>query len=490
MSKILKIVHISSEVAPFSKTGGLGMVASSLPIALKKHKHKVAVITPFYEQVIDTKKHNLICLKKDHTFKIDEKNKVTVSFWKSELEPGLPVYFIGNKKFFSSRKELYMSGHENARFYLFDKAVFELLQFLKLKPDVLHCHDWHTGLIPYLLKRNHYKTLFPKTSTVFTIHNLAFQLGHNWWQVPPEQRDNGKKALPWFDDPIIENINLAKRGILNADLISTVSEQYAKEILTSHFGEDLYRILRNRKKRTVGIINGIDYNDYNPATDPGLAKNYSYQNIEAKQKNKIALQKYFNLPLSEQTPIIGMVSRISEQKGFDILLPIVPALAELDIQLAILGGGDKRYEQKLKTLMKRYPNTIAANLKFEPKHATLVYAGADMTLIPSRFEPCGLIQMEALRYGSIPIVHDIGGLADTIDDFDPATGTGNGFVFKKYTSQKLLIAIVRALENYKYKRTWDKLVRDSMQLAFDWELPVQRYLKAYQQAMNNQAGLK
>jgi starch synthase len=476
---MLKIVHVSSEVHPYTKTGGLADVASSLPIAIKNAKTKVIIITPFYERIIDTKKHAITCLKSDHTFQIDKKNKINVSFWQAELQPGLPIYFIGNKKFFSRRKDIYISDHENARFYLFNQAALELLKFIKFKPDVIHCHDWQTGLIPCLVKKNGYRKFFSKSSTLFTIHNLAFQLGHNWWEIPPEKKDYGKKAMPLFDNKRIETINFAKRAILKADMISAVSEQYAKEILTPKFGQDLHRILKNRSKKIIGITNGINYDDFNPATDPGLAQNYDYENTQSKQKNKTALQKYFGLPVDPKIPLIGMVCRISEQKGFDVLLPLIPILITLNSQLVIFGGGDKSYEQKFKKTMKKYPKNFAANLEFNTKHATLVYAGSDMTVIPSRFEPCGLTQMIALRYGSIPIVHYIGGLLDTIDNFDPATGKGNGFVFKKYTAMRLLAAIVRALENYKYKNNWEKLVKKGMQMTFDWKLPAKSYIKVY-----------
>jgi starch synthase len=481
---MLKIAHVASEVKPFTKTGGLANVVSSLSAVLKQTGNEVIIITPFYERIIDKKKHQLTCLADNYTVEIDKKNKVDASFWQARMENGLPVYFIGNKKYFSRRENLYGSSHENARFYFFDKAVLELLKFIKFPPDILHCHDWQTGLIPYLIKKNNYKEYYSKTATIFTIHNLVFQLGHNWWEIPPKRKDYGKKNLPWFNDTKnIEVINFAKRAILNADVISTVSEQYAKEILTPNFGQDLHRILKNRRKKIVGITNGISYDDFNPATDPGLAQNYTHENIEAKEQNKIALQKYFNLPVDPKIPLLGMVSRISEQKGFDILLPLVPILKDLNTQLIIFGGGDKAYEQKFKKLMRHYPKHFATNLEFNTKHATSVYAGSDMTLIPSRFEPCGLTQMEALRYGSIPIVHQIGGLADTIDDFNPATGIGNGFIFTKYTSSRLLTAIVRALENYKYKKTWSRLVKMGMQIAFDWELPARYYVKMYKQVL-------
>lgn len=476
---MLKIAHIASEISPYSKTGGLADVTSSLPIALQDAKTKNIVITPFYEQSIDIDNFNIKCLNNNYTFEIDKKNKVNVSFWQAELKPGLPVYFIGNEKYFSRHKELYGLKNENARFYLFDKAALELLEFIKFKPDILHCHDWQTGLIPGLAKKNSCKEFFLKTSTLFTIHNLAFQLGHNWWEIPNEKKDGGKSAIPYFNDENMENINFAKRAILNADMISTVSEQYAKEILTPKFGQDLHVILKNRRKKIIGITNGINYEDFNPATDPGLVQNYDYKKISGKKDNKAALQKYFGLSVNPDIPLIAMVCRISEQKGFDVLLPLIPILMGFNTQLVIFGGGDKSYEQKFKQVMKRYPDKFAANLEFNTQHATLVYAGSDMTLIPSRFEPCGLTQMIALRYGSIPIVHYIGGLVDTIDNFDPVTGEGNGFIFKKYSSMNLLAAVMRALENYKYKKNWNKLIKKGMQITSDWKLPAQSYLKVY-----------
>ncbi|MFH1564741.1 MAG: glycogen/starch synthase [bacterium] len=485
---MLKIAHIASEVSPYSKTGGLADVTSSLPIALRDAKTKNIIITPFYEQSIDIDKFNIKCLNDNYTFEIDKKNKVNVSFWQAELKPGLPVYFIGNEKYFSRHKKLYGSKSENARFYLFDKAVLELLKFIKFKPDILHCHDWQTGLIPGLVKKNSHKKYFSSTSTIFTIHNLAFQLGHNWWEVPNEKKDCGKKAIPFFDDKNIENINFAKRAILSADMISAVSEQYAKEILTPKFGQDLNRILNNRRKKIIGITNGINYEDFNPATDLGLAKNYDYKNIFGKKENKTALQKFFGLPVNSNIPLITMICRISEQKGFDVLLPLIPILMGFNTQLVIFGGGDKSYEHKFKQIMNRYPEQFAANLEFDTKHATLVYAGSDMTLIPSRFEPCGLTQMIALRYGSIPIVHYIGGLIDTIDNFDPSTGKGSGFVFKKYSPMNFLVAIARALENYKYKNTWNRLIKKGMQITFDWKLPAQSYLKVYNRLAEEKRG--
>lgn len=480
----LKIASISSEVHPFSITGGLANVARSLPKALKRLGHDVIAITPLYAQVIDKKQNDLKLLYKDVKIKVGKDKYIKVNYWRGYLMKDLPVYFIENEKYFSRRKTLYGSSHENARFYLFDVAALKLLIKLKFNANIIHCHDWHTGLIPYLLKRDfkHSSTL-KNAATVFTIHNLAFQLGHNWWEIPSKNKDYGRKELPEIDDSYIENINFAKRAILHADAINAVSETYAQEIMKKEFGQDLHLILNNRQERVFGIVNGIDYSEYNPATDPGLFKNYSFKSPHLKNKNKLFLQNLFNLPEDEKIPVIGMVTRIAEQKGFDLLFDTLDAIMKLNVQLVIMGGGDKNYIRKIETYIKNYPKKIAAYLKFTTKHATKVYAGSDMFLMPSRFEPCGITQLEAMRYGSIPIVRHIGGLIDTVRDYDPETKKGSGFVFQKYDSKELLIAVTQAVENYKYKDDWKILVTKVMESSYSWELPAEKYVELFKMAI-------
>jgi starch synthase len=481
--KIFKIAHIASEVDPFSKTGGLAVVTRSLPKALKRLGHDVIVVTPLYGQIIDKKKHKLKEIAHDVKVRIDDKNNVKVNFWKGFLMEGLPTYFIENEKYFSKRKKLYGSTHENARFLLFDIAALKLLTYIKFPADIIHCHDWQTGLVPYFFQKGFKRSpVIGKATTIFTIHNLAFQMGISWWKVPLARKDFGTKKLPNFDDPKLEYINFAKRAILNADVISTVSETYAQEILTPRFGQDLHRILSNRRDRLFGIVNGIDYGEYNPLTDPGLHRNFSYKSPHLKVKNKLGLQKMFGLPQDEKIPVIGMVTRIAEQKGFELLFDALDGIMTLNVQLMIMGGGDKRYIKRIKEYMKKYPKKIGATLEFS-KHATRVYAGSDFFLMPSRFEPCGITQLEAMRYGAIPIVRHIGGLVDTVTNFDPRTGKGNGFVFKKYDSRALLIAVIRALETYKYKDVWNELVVDVMRRSYSWELPASKYVELYKKAI-------
>ncbi len=485
MSKPLKIVSIASEVDPYSKTGGLADVARSLPKALKRLGHKVIVITPFYAKIIDTKKFGLKKIFENEKIELSQDVSLAANFWQGELMDGLPIYFIENNQYFGRRKALYGSKHENARFFFFDLAALRLLKLLDFQPDIIQCHDWHTGLIPYFL-RGRFKNdeFFTKTATIFTIHNLIFQFGHNWWQVRKDLRDDGRSPLPKFEHcPALERINFAKRAIMNADLINSVSEQYAEEIQTKDFGEDLNIILKNRQDRLYGIVNGIDYNDYNPQTDPGLKENFGLSTLSRRGKNKEYLQKYFGLPAKTDVPLIGMVTRITEQKGFDLLMPVFDDLMALNIQFVIMGSGDKEYEKFFRAIQKKYPKKVGIHLEFDAKRATLIYAGSDIFLMPSRFEPCGLGQLISLRYGSIPVVRAIGGLVDTITDFNPSSGNGNGFVFNRYKPSAMLIAVTRAVETFKHKQIWQQLINNGLQESLSWKIPAKKYVTLYRRAI-------
>ena len=485
MPKKLKIASIASEVDPFSKTGGLGDVAASLPKALKQLGHDVIVITPLYGKIIDPQEFGLELVKKNVSIKVGKNQKLKVNYWRGQLDKNLPIYFVENKKYFSRKQHPYGSEHENKRFFLFDIAAIKLLILLKFKADIIQCHDWHAGMIPYLLKKDfHNSSTLNKAATVFTIHNLSYQGGHNWWTGPASHKDNGRQALPGFKTKKFDHLNFAKRAIIHADLINTVSETYAQEILTKDFGEDLHRILLHRQDKLFGIVNGIDYKDYNPKTDPGLAKNYNAQFfIEGKEKNKQALQKYFKLPPSPNIPLLAMVTRFVEQKGLDLVVKIIEPLLRQNVQLIIMGAGQKQYEQFFRKIAKLYPKKFGATLKFDSKHATLAYAGADITLIPSRFEPCGLTQLISMRYGAVPVVRAIGGLSDTVAHFNPLTRKGNGFTFTKYNSYDFLIAVSRAISTYQYKIAWHQLIANAMLHSYSWELPAKKYVNLFNKAI-------
>ncbi|MDD5291526.1 MAG: glycogen/starch synthase [Patescibacteria group bacterium] len=486
MSKKLKIVHIASEVSPFSKTGGLADVARSLPKAQKRLGHEVVVITPLYGQVIDKKKNGLKLIYDNVKVYLNSKEAVRINYWKGYLMDGLPVYFIENKKYFSQRKAIYGSSHENARFLIFDVAALKLISLLKFEADIVHCHDWQAGLIPFYLKTDfRYSKTLKKAKTVFTIHNLVFQLGHNWWEVPVRFKDYGRKRIPHLSDKKIEYLNFAKRAILSADIINTVSEQYREEIMTKKFGQDLQRILANREDRLFGIVNGIDYKAYNPAKDIGLYKNYDSKKTHRKKLNKEYLQKKFKLPMDAKIPLFCTTSRVTFQKGFELILKIAEQLLQLDIQFIVIGSGDKTYLKELEKLSKKYPEKLVVIPSHEEnqKYETLVYAGSDFFLLPSYHEPCGINQLIAMRYGCVPIVRKVGGLNDTVTNFNPTTGKGTGFVFNQFDELSLFEAIVRALENYKHKNTWRNLVVRIMQESNSWEIPAKKYILLYRKAL-------
>ncbi len=482
MSKKLKIVHIASEVAPFSKTGGLADVSRSLPKALKRLGHDLIVITPLYSKVIDTKKNDLELIFKDVSLRLNSKESIKVNYWKGYLMDGLPIYFIEYKRFFSKYKRIYGSSHENARFLVFNVAALKLISLLKFSADIVHCHDWQTGLIPHYLKTDfRYSKTLKKAKTVFTIHNLIFQLGRNWWEIPPEDKDYGRGKIPHISDPKLEYINFSKRAILSADVINTVSEQYREEILTKHFGQDLHRILKNRSDRLYGIINGIDYNTYNPKKDELLHKNYSPFDYKDRVKNKTYLQKKLGLAVDENTPIICNTSRITYQKGFHLILEILPSLLKLNVQFMFMGDGSKEYIKEIKKLQKKFPKQIVW-LPFDQKLETLFYAASDFFILPSNHEPCGINQLIAMRYGAVPIVREIGGLYDTVENFNPITEKGTGFTFNDDDKMLLYTTIIRALENYKHKKIWNRLVKRIMRRSNSWEIPAKKYVELYKRA--------
>lgn len=483
--KKLKIVHIASEVAPFSKTGGLGDVSRSLPKALKRLGHEVYIITPLYGKIINKKKYNLKEIFSNVEVYLNSKESVRVNYWMGYAMDGLPIYFVENKKYFSRYKHIYGSGKENVRFLIFSVAALKLMSLLKISVDIIHCHDWQTGLIPFYLKNDfRYSKTLKKAKTVYTIHNLVFQSGKNWWEIPSSKKDYGRKRIPHIDDPGIEYINFAKRAILSADIINTVSEQYRDEIMTKKFGQDLHRILKNRQHRLFGIINGIDYNTYNPENDKDIYKNYSYRNLEIKNLNKEFLQSQLGLTINVNIPIICMTSRITFQKGFDLIMKVLKPLLKLNVQIIFMGDGSKEYLQGIKKVVKSNSDRVAY-LPFDQKKETLIYAGSDMFLLPSNHEPCGINQLIAMRYGCVPIVREVGGLYDTVDNYYPLTKKGTGFTFKENDPFMLFGVIVRALEVEKDKKNWEKLISRIMKKSNSWEIPAKKYVELYNKVLKS-----
>lgn len=485
MSKKLNIIHIAAEVSPFSKTGGLADVARSLPKALFRLGHNISVITPLYGKIINKEKHNLKLLFKDVSVIIDSENTIKVNFWQGQLIDGLPVYFIENKDYFSKFKKIYVSHKDNVRFLVFDVAALKLINLLEQTPDIIHCHDWHAGLIPFFIKNNfRYTKNLKNTKTVFTIHNLVFQMSRPWNSIPVDKKDYGRKKIPLLTDPDLLNINFAKRAILASDVINTVSEKYREEIMTKKFGQNLHKILKNREDRLFGIINGIDYFSYNPKKDKGLFKQYGFDDHFLKGENKKYWQKRFGFVVDENIPMFCSTSRIAHQKGFDIILKLLPYILRLDVQMVFMGDGDAGFIKKLKKMQKKYPKKMLWMPFFvNNEKETLLYAASDFFILPSNYEPCGINQMIAMRYGAIPIVRGVGGLHDTVDNFSPLTNKGTGFVFKMEDEFSFFGAICRALENYKYKKVWKELIVRAMRKSSSWEIPARKYIELYKKTL-------
>ncbi len=485
MTKSLKIVHISSEISPYSKTGGLGDVARSLPRALYRLGHQVMVITPYYG-VIKKKRWPLENLSEKLSLKFAGR-EYKFGFKKIICPDNYPVFFVCQQELFGSRigqpHKLYEWPDNGLRFLLFNLAAIELVKILKFKPDIFHCHDWHAGLVPNFL-RTKYKNdpELKNVGTLFTIHNLLFQGPEDWWKIAPEKKDKGK-GLPPEDLKKIEYLNFTKRAIIYSDIINTVSERHAQEILTPELGCLLDSYLRGRKKDVYGIINGIDYAIFNPRFDPDVYINYDADSLEKKVENKIALQKKFGLRVDPDFPLIGVANRLTEQKGFELLIVILDYLLKLDLQIAVVGSGGGVYADFLRKASRKHRKKLLFFSPFREDIARKIYAASDIYLMPSRFEPCGISQLISLRYGSIPIVHAVGGLSDTVSNYNPQTGRGNGFVFTSYSHRNLLFAIARALEDYRRRGAWRKLVRRAMKESYSWKLPAKKYVVLYRKAI-------
>ncbi len=478
----LHIAIVSWEVSPFSKTGGLADVANALPKHVKGLGHEVSVVTPYYKQIAA---QSLPVTHLGDSVVTLGKKEYPIRFYRGELSEHskVPVYFLAQDELFTERDRSFGYPDDNLRFQVFDRAVFLLFEFLGHIPDVLHCHDWHTGLIPNYLNCEYRKNpLWRDTVSVFTIHNLLYQMQGMWFNLPPEKRDQGR-GLPPVDTATIRTTNFALRAIKNADAISAVSVRYAEEIMTKKFGEGLDGVLRRRQDRVFGIINGIDYTIFNPSFDQHLKIHYDWNSLDKKAENKRLLQKEFHLPERKDVPLIGMVHRLTEQKGFDLIMEIFPVLMRQQVQLVVVGGGDRGYVNFFRQMAKKYPHQVAVHLEFSEAVGSRIYAASDMFLMPSRYEPCGISQLISLRYGSIPIVHRTGGLADTITDFDPRTGVGTGFVLYNYTGPDLIMAMTRAIETYKYPRVWEHLTWQAMRQSFSWGLPAKQYVDLYKRTI-------
>jgi starch synthase len=467
----MRILFITSEAFPLAKVGGLADVTSSLAIALQDLGHEPCLILPKYRSI-------------NAPIEDIQGKNVTVSFMGhyeqvavkvTSLKKNIPVYLVENDDYFGT-EEIYTKG-ELRRFLFFSLGIPALISRLDLGPDVVHCHDWHTGLVPLSLRKANMKL-----PCIFTIHNLAYRgsfdrqffldsgLSSVWQKYTP----------PNAPAP---SLNFMSQAILLADTLTTVSPTYASEILTPRCGEGLEQLLDYRRDDLYGIVNGIDYHEYNPATDCYLERNYDATTTEGRADNKLALQKKSHLPQESDIPLIGMVSRLEEQKGIDILLQAIDQFViETKAQLVILGQGREHYHRLLAEAASKYPQRLSLFVANDERLARLIYGGSDIFLMPSRFEPCGLGQLIAMRYGAVPVVRHTGGLADTVKDV--AEGNGNGFVFEDYTASEMLEAIRRAEQSFYHRGEWTDLMKRNMKLDLSWKASARKYEEIYLRARN------
>jgi len=489
----LKVFIATPEALPFAKTGGLADVTGALPKVLKGLGQEVTIGMPLYRAVAEG------------GFEIRPTGcEVSIPLYLREVSApvlqgsanGIPTYFFKRDEFYD-RSYLYGTPDGDyfdnlERFTLLTRGILEALKGLDFKPDIIHCHDWQTGLIPAYLKTL-YKNdpFFQGTATLFTIHNIAYQGLFPKSYLP-------LTGLPYevFKLEGMEfwgKISLLKAGIVFSELITTVSERYSHEIQTEEYGYGLEGILRARRDDLFGVLNGVDYEEWNPAHDRFIVANYNENDISGKARCKEDLLKEYDLNLPLNTPLIGIISRLADQKGFDILAEAMDRLMAMDLGMVVLGTGDRKYHELFEGLARKYPTKLGVKIAFSNTLAHKIEAGCDMFLMPSRYEPCGMNQIYSLKYGTIPIVRATGGLDDTIQDYlgtdlkSAPTEKGNGFKFAEYSSRALIDKIKEALQVFKDKRRWRGLIKRAMLEDFSWERSARRYLELYQRAIEKKA---
>ena len=470
----MRVVFISTEAVPFAKTGGLADVIGSLPAELLKKGIEVKVILPLYKTIKESYGEQLHFVKE---------TKVTLAWRKCycgifELEyEGVTFWFIDNEQYFL-RDGLYGYADDGERFSFFSKAAIDLLSVLNYQADILHCSEWQTALVPVYLKSLYAKNKFyKKMKTVFTIHNIEYQ-GLFGWDVLEDLLGLGEEqgAVLEFHGCL----NFMKGAMITCDRLTTVSPSYAEEIKHSFFAHGLESVVKENSHKLSGILNGIDRNRYNPAKDKALPVHYSCTTMEKKVLVKKALQEELGLSLSEKTPLVGMVGRLASHKGIDLVAAVFEELLSEPLQIVVLGTGERRYEEFFRKMAEAYPDRVAAITGFSERLASNIYAGSDLFLMPSISEPCGLSQMIALRYGTIPIVRETGGLKDSVIPFDPSTGKGNGITFGSVNAHDMLFAVRRGQVLYHDPVSWKQLMKNAFLTNLSWARSTVEYVKIYQ----------
>jgi len=481
----MKVCLVGPEMVPYAKTGGLGDVVGALPAALGRLGHEVSVFVPQYREAMFGL-HRAQPL--DLTVDVPVGDRIfpaTVRVVRQKKH-NVMIYFVGNRHFFD-RPGFYLDpatgldyDDNDERYIFFNRAVLEILKKLRLQPDIIHAHDWQAALVPVYLKTKYAsEPLFRDTRSALTIHNLAYQ-----GTFPAERFKRLGLPVDLFAAAtgpfeFYGKVNFLKAGIVFADKVTTVSRQYAEEIQTEEFGAGLDGVLRERAADLVGITNGVDYTVWSPSRDKKIFYNYHPANLSGKRVNKVELLNIAGLPLREKAPLIGIISRLVDQKGFDLIAEAADEIFKLDIQMILLGTGDEKYHTLFDELEKKYPDKCRAYLTFDDLLAHRIEAAADIFLMPSQFEPCGLNQLYSLKYGTVPIVRRVGGLADSVTDYDPETKQGTGFVFDEYTAEAMLAAIRRAVALYARRRAWTSLMKAGMHRDFSWQTTAREYVDLF-----------
>ncbi|MBI3618111.1 MAG: glycogen synthase GlgA [Candidatus Omnitrophica bacterium] len=464
----MHITFCAVEAVPFAQTGGLGDVCGSLPLALAQRDVSITILLPRYK-FIDAKKFGITPVDKSLSRRV--------------VSPKLDVYFIEHD-YYGKRDGIYGDDGDDypdnlERFQYFCSRALKTLEQLKKKTDIIHCHDWHTALIPIYLKEYYKNSSLAKAKTILTVHNMAHQ------GMFPQDRYPKLNLPATYNSPqyleYFGQINFLKGGIVCSDKVTTVSKQYAKEILTKDFGCGLEGVLKARRDPVVGIVNGINHEVWNPVTDPKIERTYTKEEVTiGKTANKTKLQQLVKLPQRDDVPLFAFVSRLVHQKGMDLIFEVMEQFLDMDVQAVMLGTGDRRYEKQVKAYTDKYPGKIWANFEFDDPLAHQVYAGADWFLMPSRFEPCGLSQMISMAYGTIPIAFKTGGLVDTVEPFNAKLLKGNGILFNHFTKKDFLQALRQAMEIYPDEKKFHALRQNALATDFSWEHAAEEYIKVYQ----------
>lgn len=474
----MKLLFAGSECAPFFKSGGLGDVLGALPKELAKQGHDVRVVLPYFVQLVP----------EEYKVQLEDVAQFTVKVgWRNQYcgikkleKDGVIYYFIDNLYYFD-RPNLYGYDDDGERFAYFQLAAIEMLEVVDYIPEIFHVNDWQTAVIPVLLKdKYHWKIRLRDIKTVLTIHNLMFQGNYDQF-VLGDYFGIGYDAFHEHGLKYYDNVNYLKGGIYYSDLVTTVSPTYATEIQTPEFGMGLHEDLQKVNYKLVGLLNGIDYDTYDPEIDQTIPETFSTKDLSGKRENKKELQKRVDLPVDPNIPLIGVVTRLDEQKGIQLLIDSMDELMIYrNVQIILLGTGKTYYEDAFHYFTNKYSDKFKGIIDFDVNLAQLIYAGADMFLMPSAFEPCGLSQMNSMRYGTLPIVHEVGGLADTVEPYNYATGEGTGFSFYGFDSQTMLNTIDYALTvYYDYPDQWENLIKQAMNENNSWKNAAQAYVEQY-----------